>query len=242
MKTVSKPCTIILGALLLAGVTSLPAYAADGPAPLAPLTLSSSETVSMAIPNAPTGLPGNPSLGNAANNPANNRAKITSLEGTITDSVKNTVKQLSTVDAVNLEDLNTARQVVAKLDLLIDIEKRLAELDKIHNDHSNEKSAVPPILASALAPPTILPSMPKIPHIESDMMGPSGHTDVSRISGAAGHYVATIQGKSVRVGDTLSGGDTVTAITAKDVTVKAKNGTTRHLKIKGVEQVYSNTL
>ena len=83
------------------------------------------------------------------------------------DSVKNVVKRLnSATEGVTLDDLNSAREAIAKLDVLIDIEKRLSDLADIRKEREEKvgllEGAIP---ESALkgnkgfqAPPVILPS------------------------------------------------------------------------------------
>ena len=239
-------------ALVLMASTAMAQSAAKAAAPAAPAELS---TVNLDVPPPAAPVPG-------ANGPAihNNTKNLTALEEKVTESTKNVVKQLSEVDNVNLDDLNTARQAVVKLEILIDIEKHLAELDKLHADRAGEKTLAGAIPATALMPtPGSLP-MPhnnrEATHANIGMptnnsfggmgnMGGGGiagaHTEVTQITGADGHYSAIIQGKTVHVGDTLADGSTVVSIATKEVTVK-KDGTIKQLKIKGVDEVYGHTL
>ena len=79
-----------------------------------------------------------------------------SVDNKIPDSVKDVIKNLNAkTDDVTLDDLNAARQAVAKLDALIEIEKRLADLEKIRQEReaNNNKAMMAAIPASALAPP-----------------------------------------------------------------------------------------
>jgi len=172
------------------------------------------------------------------------------LEDKVSDSVKNVVKQFGSTDNVNLEDLNTARQAIAKLEVLIDIEKRLAELEKIRSEHGGAKSLAAAIPATALAPPPMF-SAQSFPKASMSGNGEGGDAlpppvrhveEVSRVTGVNGHYTANIQGKTVYVGDKLSDGSTVTSITARDVELKKKDGTITRLKVKGVQEIYGHTL
>jgi hypothetical protein len=169
---------------------------------------------------------------------------LLAMEDKVTDSVKNVIKQFGTVDNVNLDDMNMARQAVAKLDVLIDIEKHLAELDRIHAERSGEKSLASVIPASALSAPGH--KMQSSTSAEADlpvMAAPVvGRGEVALIAGTDGHYSAIVQGKTVHVGDTLPDGSSVIAITAKQVEVKQKGGTVRWLKVHGVDEVYGHSL
>ncbi len=228
-------------ALLLA--TSTASYAAGDTAGAFPPPMPASTepvAVAAALPtNTSSGVPMGSIIGGG------NRARnLAPLEDKVSESVKNVVHQLGSTESVSLEDLNSARQAVAKLEVLIDIEKRLAELDKIRNS-SGEKSIASAIPASALTPPPAfaLPAaMPRMPSSEPPVFNPPVRGDVSRISGADGHYTATVQGKSVRIGDVLSDGSTVISISAKQVETKSKDGSVHELKVKGVEQVFGHTL
>src|ERR1700722_11684720 len=78
---------------------------------------------------------------------------LTSLENKVSDSVKDVVKTLSSpAEKVTLDDLNSAKIAIAKIDVLIDIEKKMAELEKIRGEREG-RSAPMSIPASALAAP-----------------------------------------------------------------------------------------
>jgi type IV pilus biogenesis protein PilP len=156
----------------------------------------------------------------------------------IPDSVKNVVKRLNaTSEDVTLEDLNAAREAVAKLDILIDIEKRLTDLSNIRQERE-EKSMANAIPASALglrsgAPPALpaqpFPVVPAAAPLPVSMPAPAAPMPtesivIERIMGASGHYVALIkigEGKQqqVRVGDKTADGSIVQAITDEGVTL-----------------------
>lgn len=221
---------------------------------IAPVSTRAADANAIAPPppsvaDAPAVAPGAPAVPpNSAKRPED----LTPLENKVTDAAKNVVKQMGSIDSVSLDDLNTARQTVVKLEALIDIEKHLVELDKVRGERSSEKSVASAIPASALIPPTAIPSPPpSFTHVPvtapeggfSELGGsvPS-QSEVTRIIGAGGHYMAVVQGKTVRAGDKLSDGSSVVSITARDVEVKSRGGTLRHLKIKGVDQVFGPTL
>jgi hypothetical protein len=228
--------TFFLSALafaLVLGAGTAPASAADN----APLPVAEA-----APPANPIVLPMS-----SANTPAGRSKNLSTLEDQVSDSVKNVVKQLATVDSVNLDDLNTARQAVVKLEVLIDIEKHLAELDKIRSERGGERSIAAAIPASALSAPVSMAhnnSRPRFqPSSEEMPAAPfAAHTEVTRVSGTDGHYEALIQGKFLRVGDNLSDGSTIVSITPKNVATKAKSGTVRQMRVNGVEEVYGPSL
>jgi len=182
----------------------------------------------------------------ASAKPAPASKSLDPLEDKVTDSAKNVVKQLGTVDNLSLEDLNAARLTVVKLDILIDIEKHLAELDKLHHDKDKEsKSLASAIPASALViPPQFGSAVTRSAASEIPIQTsvPRAHLSVEQISGADGHFTAIISGKTVRVGDHLSDGSTIVAITAQQVTAKAKGGALNQLKVNGVNEVHGRVL
>jgi hypothetical protein len=251
MKIASSTCkalcrsSLALAFLLPISMGEIPAAHAANAGATPPPTLVSPPPVAntagdnSALVALPPPMPMN--TGMSAGNRMRNLSNLAPLEEKVSDSVRNTARQLGTIENVNFDDLNTARQAVAKLDILIEIEKRLAELDKIRSDRSGEKSLAAAIPMSALSAPPL--PMPKMGSVES-MSQPglaTNHGDVSRIIGAAGHYTALVQGKAVRVGDTLPDGSSVIAISAKQVETKTKDGTVHQLKVKGVDEVYGHT-
>jgi hypothetical protein len=254
MKIASRK-TISTVALLL-GVTFVsPVKAADTSLPISPDAPSLSSPPSGSAPttaSAPAADPFAPSpVGDASSALKNHdKEKMANLEDKVTDSVKNVVKQFASTDSVNLEDLNTARQAVAKLEVLIDIEKHLADLDKIRSERNENKSLSSSIPASALVPPSsIMPAgappmgfTPSTPDQMAFMPPVSHHVEVSRVIGVNGRFTAVIEDKSYNIGDTLPNGSTVVGISAREVELKEKGGEIKTLHIKGVTQIYGNTL
>jgi type IV pilus biogenesis protein PilP len=167
------------------------------------------------------------------------------------DSVKSVVKRLNTAtEGVTLDDLNSAREAVAKLDMLIDIEKRLKDLADLRQERE-EKSMAGAIPASALGlrgglPPPVQPfpaSMemenrpPPMPVVAT------ANVEVTRIVGAAGRYMATVKvndGKSmtVRQGDKLSDGSVVQDITSRSVTL-VRDKKTHTVNVKDIAVVFN---
>jgi hypothetical protein len=237
MKTATKLSLsgTALGLVLLLSAAPFPALAADN-APGSSIAMNAAEP-----PASPMTLPPL----STANSGASNRKNLSALEDKVQDSVKNVVKQLSTIDNVSLDDLNSARQAVVKLEVLIDIEKHLAELEKIRSDHGSEKSFAAAIPASALSAPPSMANAASRTHTAFEApaySAPAQHTDVTRVAGSDGHYTALIQGKFLQVGDSLPDGSTIVAISPKDVSAKAKDGAVRRLKVHGIDEVYGHSL
>lgn len=156
----------------------------------------------------------------------------------IPDSVKKTVKRLNkATEGVTLEDLNAAREAIAKLDILIDIEKRLSDLDKIRQEReeiSMEGAGASGSLgmrngqipAAMLAPPPMpAPVVQAAPAPMPVIELPPPSVDIVRIAGSAGRYTATIKtGEDkttiVREGDKLSDGSIVKNISARGLTLQ----------------------
>lgn len=171
----------------------------------------------------------------------------------IPDSVKSVVKRLnSATEGVTLEDLNSAREAVAKLDILIDIEKRLNDLSKLREERE-EKSMIAPIPAKALglrggasAPPQAMPVMDPSAQQSAAMPAfdlPQGNVEVVRIIGANGRYAAVVKvgdGKqtTVREGDKVADGSIVQSITNRTVTL-VHNKKTRTINVKDIAVVYN---
>jgi type IV pilus biogenesis protein PilP len=173
---------------------------------------------------------------------------IAALEEKATDNAKSTLKTLDGTDALTLDDLNRARQTVARIDAMIDIEKRLGELEKLRDgknggSSSNFANAIP---ASALTPmPRAIsrtPSFPTGQEMPVVMHVAPSKPEISRIVGADGKYEAVLkmsdgETRTVRIGDTLNGG-TVRWITPSAVGFDEK-GQTSVLHIKNVDIVSS---
>ncbi len=178
----------------------------------------------------------------------------------VPESVKNVISHLSsTSHDVTLEDLNAAREAVAKLDALIDIEKRLSDLENIRQERAEKsgKALAAAIPASALGmpnhpnnyPPAIpasfTPSFGGAPKSLALPVAPSEPLVVERVEGGDGRYTAFIKedGDSkltpVHVGDKLPDGSKVIAITAQGVEVE-KDKTTNLVPVKDVTTVFGN--
>lgn len=167
-------------------------------------------------------------------------------------SVKNVVKRLdeATKD-VTIEDLNSAREAVVKLDVLIDIEKRLNDLTTLRQEREEKEgalaAAIPPnalqARPGAMPPPVIAPVEPSPAASITPVVMPETEVEVVKIMGASGKYVATIKDlsgnpKQVKVGDKLPDGSTIQAISQQGVTIEAPNKKRKTIQVKDVYTVF----
>ncbi|MFY9288926.1 MAG: hypothetical protein WAO98_10545 [Alphaproteobacteria bacterium] len=220
---------------------SLPANAATTPAQAA------APVISNVTAEVPPSLSPPPPAGAKAEKPGKG---LEHAENKIADTARDAIKQLSSSDTVTLDDLNTARQAIAKIDALIEIEKRLAELEKVRGGDRG-RSLASSIPASALAPP--VPSLPvpalPVPSQSSQVFNqiptmPSlSPVEISRITGNAGRYTAYVKGvdgqfKPVKVGDAVPGAGKVLAITPNGISL-SQNDIKRFVRIKNVDTVFS---
>ncbi|MDE2029492.1 MAG: type IV pilus biogenesis protein PilP [Alphaproteobacteria bacterium] len=150
--------------------------------------------------------------------------------------------------AATLEDLNNARQAIARLDAMIQIEKHLAELKKIRHLHTDDNALANAIPASALAPPApvLAPPVESAPQpvIRRPVVRrPSYETpQVTRIVGSDGKYVAMLKAggdtKVATVGEDIPGVGLVQSISSSTVVIE-RDGKTHVVRIKGVDAIYS---
>jgi len=231
-----------LGFLIAVSGFSAPGWAADAGV-ITPTITSPTATASQILP------PATPTTISSPD--AKTDKGLDSVQTKIPDSVKEVIKRLDNANTITLEDLNSARQAVARIDALIDIEKHIAELEKIREDREgsskSSKSLAAAIPASAIAPPPFMPPFPSASRNEPAAMPivSMAPPEVTRISGSNGRYFAILktsdgQSKNVSVGDHLLTGGTVEKITASEVVID-QNGTQRILHVKNVDMVFSNT-
>lgn len=170
----------------------------------------------------------------------------------VPSSVKNVVKRLNhATKDITLEDLNSAREAVVKLDVLIDIEKRLNDLMSLRKEREESidgLSASLPDTALAGMPPAIPVMSAPMPIMSAPSPMPSSSAldeiEVLRISGASGRYSAMVQSSDgseqmVRVGDKLSDGSKVLGISRKGVTFKA-GSKKRTIQVKDAGTLFTN--
>lgn len=166
----------------------------------------------------------------------------------VPESVKNVVEKLN--DATNditIESLNSAREAVIKLDVLIDIEKRLNDLTKIRKEREERTEDISQALPQAAftpppayqdnMPPSLVPPVPAfVPPMATDL-------EVTRISGSVGRYSAQIKSpdgtvKNVVAGDKLADGSTVEGISRQGVTIRMTDKKTKTFQVKDVYAVF----
>ncbi|HAX92160.1 MAG TPA: hypothetical protein DCY07_08165 [Rhodospirillaceae bacterium] len=175
--------------------------------------------------------------------------------GEIPDSVKDVVERLNTATKdVTIEDLNSAREAVVKLDVLIDIEKRLNDLATLRQEReekANEVAADATYGAAGMgggapmAPPALMPApqgSPTAPPVPA-MAFPEKDIEVSKVVGASGRYMATIKdadgtSRQVRVGDKLLDGSVVDAISRSGVTVVSPSKKRNTIQVKDIGTVF----
>lgn len=147
MKIAAKFCVTALTALFGLGIASNSFALEEGPITSSiPGPASSTEAPSVSAPSIDAGVSLNDE-GEETKGKAESK-KEPRKKGDIPDSVKGVIDRLnSTTDDVSLEDLNEAREAVVKLDVLIDIEKRLTDLSKIRQERAPK---VPAALAAAI--------------------------------------------------------------------------------------------
>lgn len=221
-------------------------------APLPPVNVPKSQPAAAVEPPKDLVLPFPESEEHADDKSSSKEDKEKSLkkaEDSVTDSVKKVIKQLGADENITINDLNSARQAVAKLDALLDIEKRLVDLEKVREERKSTKgSSIPPIPASALASPvpSLLP-IPGSPQAGGPPILPAfsaASLEVSRITGGSGRYKATIktpdgQTKVLQAGDRLPDGTKVISVSASGVEL-SEGGNVRTVRVKNVDTIFGN--
>lgn len=276
MKTAGRLCVAAFVAALGFGFTS--GVCAQEAAPDSVNPVSSSVPGPGSVPEV-AAMPDAAPIATAAvskKEPEKSKRNSASSSRNIPDAVSEAVGRLnaSTQD-ITLEDLNAAREAVVKLDVLIDIEKRLNDLAKLRQERQDKAAMqVAPIAAaipaSALAEPAPVASSSSAPDITipSEMMpspsfstaslfakgdlgseenvhtapiGISSAIEVSRITGAAGSYMALVRDgqrtRSVRPGDKLADGTQIVAISREGLTL-SKDKEKKTLQVRDVTRVF----
>lgn len=183
------------------------------------------------------------------------------ITNSVPSSVEKVVKNLSTqAKGLTLEDLNSAREASAKLDALLDIERKLTDLAKLRQDrdtainagnieaNSGKFEASIPMSALAEPQPVVAPPAYLAPAAPAPAPAPvpvnegPKEVDIIRVSGASGKYVAIYKGANeeelkVRQGDKMQDDSVVRSISRHGVTL-AKNKKTVTLQIKGISNVF----
>ena len=176
----------------------------------------------------------------------------------IPGSVKGVVKALNDeTEEVTLENLNSAREAVVKLDVLIDIEKRLNDLTKLRKEREEQmqvEEAIPQsalggagnvIPPPALAPAPVMNNSAAVPAAPAPMaaMAMPAEIEVKRVVGASGNFSAQVsesggEARMVRVGDKLSDGSTIDAISSRGVSITRADKTKKTVSVKDVSVVF----
>jgi len=170
----------------------------------------------------------------------------------VPDSVKAVVTDLTVSPGdITLENLNAAREAAAKLDALIDIEKKLVDLDKLRKEREGDGGGNAASLASAI-PPSAL-SLPPAPAFRESPVAhiPTHHrettyakVDIARVEGSLGHYTAFVNEdgatRPIQVGDRLSDGRKVVAIMADGIELES-GGAVHIVRVKNVETVFTGS-
>lgn len=170
-------------------------------------------------------------------------------------SVKGVVKRLNTATKdVTIEDLNSAREAVIKLDVLIDIEKRLNDLTTLRQEREEKEGSfsgdipagalggkMPPPSLSLSAFPNSTP--PSVPPVSMPLIVSEQEIDVTKIMGAAGRYVASIktasgESRQVKAGDKLPDGSIIDSVSRHGVTVLFPSKKKTTFQVKDVGAVF----
>lgn len=171
----------------------------------------------------------------------------------VIESAKKVLGQLDKVpDETSLEELNRARQTISRIEAMIEVERRLGELDRLRKDRRGGQGAVvPEALINAIPMQALgLPSKPSVSSaFESDGAGfdrpmSSSRPQVSRIYGVGGKYTAVLKypggiTKPVNAGDKISANEVVKAISPMSVEIGGKGkGSQYTLYVKDVAVVH----
>lgn len=166
----------------------------------------------------------------------------------IPGSVQEVVNKLNGASGdLSMEDLNQAREAVAKLEVLLDIEKKLTDLTRVRKERDEMQGAssqVVGMLPDNVWKPASDIQIPSAPSVFSPVKpvveGPK-EVDILQIFGAGGKYVATYKDGSLQkrlsVGDKLEDGSRVSYISQRGV-VLVKGKKRLILPVKGVGHVF----
>lgn len=202
--------------------------AATSPAPESAQASSVPTTV-----NAPT--PSQPSL-SSTSNPTPPAVLGDNKEIPSADSVLSKLKQNSS--PVTVSDMIAAQDVISRLDIISQIEDKMAKIEEARNKRVSAAPVPPPAppvhesaQASAAAIEALKEATPPMP-MPAHSPEP-GNAQVLTVSGGEGNYSALIQVEgnrlNVRSGTAVPGMGIVTSINPKEVIITRKNGKTAKL-------------
>ena len=252
MKPVLHKLTCVAAAGVLATMASSFAMAQDGSAIVAPSQPSN------AAPSVPTPAvtPGtvvaaSPQIGTAAAVTNTASPAVSTTTTTTTSSATTTPDAMGSVanepavaavmdrlkqdeSRISVGDMTSAQDTVARLDLLLQIEKKLGDIDKARQDRAGASMMMPPGMENLplSGGDSAMTSSSGNSAMMSQMKRMSANNDfsVARIAGRQGKFTATLStpdGKqiTVRPGDTFGDNMKVSSISSAGVQVSSKSGT-----------------
>jgi type IV pilus biogenesis protein PilP len=266
--TIGLPCLRAFALLVAFGTAQSSALAAspadNAPAPVAPPaappptasndTISNLATSAAAVAPttapapvaAPIAAPPPAPVVDAATDAATDKGGKTldDEETSVPKSVNAVIRHLDKEsENITLNDLNSARQAIAKIEALIELEKKLAELEKVQKERENKSSVA--ISASMLMPPTTIAPPPDMTKFMPPPASMTSNIDIDRITGGGGDYKAVIKTpegtvKTVAIGDTLPDGGIVSKISSAGMEIThGENKQTVH--VKNVDMVFGGS-
>lgn len=158
----------------------------------------------------------------------------------IPPSTKDVVTGLQGAKIVSLEDVTKAQDSLARLQLLLEIEEKLLQIEKVRNDRKKEASGggiagMIPAATLQMAPPPVVDQMPapssrgavkRYRPSDDEVDEPEMKAyKVDQITGVEGRYQALMSSEGgkvipVRAGDKLPDGTMVRSVTLQGVMVK----------------------
>jgi type IV pilus biogenesis protein PilP len=235
-------------------LAAAPLPSAPSPATAATTTTTTTTTSMPAMatpssmPSVPTVSPGMPPMGAMPGTTTTSTSTTSGPLGTQPATpkiVQDAVAGLQKTDPINLDDMIRAQDAINRLDLLLEIEKRQAELKKLRDERNKVTASASPLgagipasalnlppMKAAVTPPSPSPSM-NIPK-PSIVSSPSSNYSLKRIMGAEGRYSAVLVdgGSTVtaRPGETLPDGSKVKSVSLTSVSL-VKDGKRKNLTI-----------
>jgi type IV pilus biogenesis protein PilP len=163
-------------------------------------------------------------------------------EENIPKSVNAVIRHLDKeTENITLSDLNSARQAIAKVETLIELEKKLTELEKVQKEREN-KSGSPSAVPASMLMPAVATQPAEMPRFVPPPASMMSDIDIDRIVGGAGEYKAVIKSmdgttKAVSIGDTLPDGAVVTRISSSGMEI-THGDTKQTIHVKNVDMVF----
>jgi hypothetical protein len=205
---------------------------------VAPTAAPAAVTGTPAAAPAPMPVPTPPAVDSA------NDDKGTTLEdeeSNVPKSVNAVIKHLNKEsENITLNDLNSARQAIAKIETLIELEKKLGELEKVQKERESKSAAAVP--ASMLMPAAVASPPVDTTRFAPPPVSMMGDIDIDRIVGGAGEYKAVVKtadgsSKTMAIGDTLPDGGVVSKISGSGMEIM-HGDTKQTIHVKNVDMVF----